>query len=85
MGSGGALIGWRIQRRFGLGELLIFVALLSILGSVRDVAYAAFTHLFTFGTGIVPILADWSAWATLYLVAQLIYALRTAHAALSVS
>lgn len=71
-GIGSALIGWRIQRRFGLGGLLIFLAALSTLGSVRDVVYAAKTPLFAFGSGVVPILADWSAWATLYLLTQLV-------------
>jgi hypothetical protein len=70
-GIGGALIGWRVQRRFGLRGLLIFLALLSTLGSVRDVTYATEAHLFAFGPGVVPILADWLFWATLYLLAQL--------------
>ncbi len=41
-GIGGCLIGWRIQRRFALGGLLLFLVLLSILGSVR-------AHNFLFG------------------------------------
>lgn len=70
-GVGGTLIGWRITRRFGIRGLLIFLVLLSVLGSMRDFANAASAHLIVFGTGIVPVLADWSCWATLFLLAQL--------------
>jgi hypothetical protein len=67
-----ALIGWRINRRFKVRGLIIFLFLLSMFGAIRDFAYASLTHLLAFGHGIVPIIADWSAWATLFLVTQLV-------------
>ena len=71
-GAAVALIGWRINRRFKVRGLIIFLFLLSMFGAIRDFAYASVTHLLVFGHGIVPIIADWSAWATLFLVTQLV-------------
>jgi hypothetical protein len=70
-GTGGALIGWRIQRRFGIPGLLLFVVLLSVYGLLRDLGYATFTHLFAYGRGVIPLIADLLTWATLYLLALL--------------
>jgi len=70
-GAGVALIGWRIQRRFGMRGLLIFLLLFSGVGTIRDNAYAAFTHVIVFGPGVTPLLADWACWITLLLLAQL--------------
>jgi hypothetical protein len=71
-GTAVALIGWRINRRFKVRGLLIFLLLLSMFGAIRDFAYASVTNLLVFGYGIVPIITDWSAWATLFLMTQLV-------------
>jgi hypothetical protein len=71
-GAAVALIGWRINRRFRVYGLLIFILLMSILGAIRDFSYASSTNLLVFGTGIMPVIADWSAWAMLFLLTQLV-------------
>jgi hypothetical protein len=63
-GGGTALIGWRVQRRFGLHGLLVFLALFTLYGSLRDFGGAAATHnaYLIFGAGVVPVVADAASW-----------------------
>jgi hypothetical protein len=66
------LIGWRIQRRWGLRGLIIFLVAVGVLGTVNDFAgaAAASANLIVFGAGIMPVLADTLCSATNALVAQ---------------
>src|SRR5262245_22302824 len=63
-GSAVGLIGWRVTRRFGLRGLLVFLALFTLYGSIRDFGGAAATHhaYLIFGAGVVPVLADAGSW-----------------------
>ena len=69
-GSGVALIGWRLLRRFGQGGLLGLLGGMAVYGPVRDLLGAAATGVIAFGPGPVPLLADASSWAGLTAVAQ---------------
>src|SRR5207247_2174783 len=56
-----ALMGWRIQRRFGVRGIILFLVSIGVLGTVNDYVGMAVTdasHLIVFGPGIVPVLAD---------------------------
>ncbi len=70
---GGAfgLVGWRIQRRFGLGGLVVYISLLTALGALRDFTWASNTKAISFGTGPAPRLADLTCWASLLVIAQI--------------
>ena len=69
---GGALglVGWRIQRRFGLRGVAAFVLLLSVIAAVRDFAYASITKAIAFGPSPASPLAEFACWATLLAIAQ---------------
>ena len=71
-GATSALIGWRIQRRWGLRGLIIFLVAVGVLGTVNDFAGAAVAsaNLIVWGAGIMPVLADTLCSATNALVAQ---------------
>lgn len=66
-----AMIGWRVQQRFGVKGLVLFVVALSGAGAGRDFAYATVTHVIVFGPGTAPIAADWVCWLILLSIAQL--------------
>ncbi len=66
-----ALVGWRIQRRLGALGLAIFVALLSVIGGIRDSVEASVTRLLVFGPSPLARFMDVVCWATLLSVAQL--------------
>ena len=71
-GATSALIGWRIQRRWGLRGLIIFLVAVGVLGTVNDFAgaAAASANLIVFGAGLLPVLADTVCSGTNSLVAQ---------------
>jgi hypothetical protein len=63
-GSAVGLLGWRVNRRFGVRGLLVFLALFTLYGMVRDFGGAAATHhaYILFGVGVLPVLADGASW-----------------------
>jgi hypothetical protein len=71
-GAAVGLIGWRVIRRFGLRGLLVFLALFTLYGMVRDFGGAAATHdaYLIFGTGLVPALGDGASWLVDQALAQ---------------
>jgi hypothetical protein len=69
-GAGVALIGWRLTRRFGWRGLAAFVAVMGIVGPLRDYSGAALTGGIVFAPGIVPVLGDAVCWAGGMAVAQ---------------
>ena len=65
-----ALVGWRVQRRFGARGVTAFAALVCGLGLVRDFSLAAvFPMLIRFGPMPASAIADLGAWALVVLVA----------------
>jgi hypothetical protein len=73
-GSAVGLLGWRTNRRFGPRGLLVFLALFTLYGSLRDFGAAAATHhaYIIFGAGLVPVLADAASWLIDQGVAQVL-------------
>jgi hypothetical protein len=71
-GATSALIGWRIQRRWGLGGLTMYLVAVGVLGTASDFAgaAAASANLIVFGAGFIPVLADTVCSGTNALVAQ---------------
>ncbi|GAC1350097.1 MAG: hypothetical protein NVSMB27_29380 [Ktedonobacteraceae bacterium] len=71
-GATSALIGWRIQRRWDLRGLIMFLVAIGVLGTASDFAGAAVASadLIVFGAGIIPVLADTVCSGTNSLVAQ---------------
>jgi len=61
-GAGVALIGWRLTRRFGWRGLVGLVGAATILGPVRDYAYAALTGVIVFAPGTMSALLDAACW-----------------------
>jgi hypothetical protein len=61
-GAGVALIGWRLTRRFAWRGLVGLVGAATILGPVRDYAYAALTGVIVFAPGAGPALLDAACW-----------------------
>jgi hypothetical protein len=73
-GAGVALVGWRVNRRFGGRGLLLFLLLFTVYGIARDFGGAAATHhaYIIFGVGVLLVLADAAAWAIDAALAQLL-------------
>ena len=73
-GSGIALIGWRINRRFGIKGLTVFILLFGIYGSTRDFIVAATSSgsVLTYGQGFLPVIGDYLAWIGLLIIAQIV-------------
>lgn len=72
-GASTALIGWRVQRRFGMRGLFLFLVIIGVLGAVNDFTSVAVTqasNLIIFGAGVVPVLADIACSGSNALVAQ---------------
>ena len=66
-GAGMALIGWRIDRRFGRRGVLIFLACFAVYGPLRDylgsaAASAAGLQFIVFAPGPLAVLADALCW-----------------------
>ncbi len=79
-GAGIALIGWRVNRRFGLRGISLFIIFFGFYGVIRDFTESAatrFSNLIIFGHGPIPILADGLAWVILIAIAQLVMMLLT--------
>ena len=71
MWAGLSLIGWRIQRRFGWCGEAVFLAVLALLGTLRDFAVAALMPgVITFSPGIAIVLIDPMLWSGLTALAQ---------------
>lgn len=61
-----ALVGWRIQRRFGLRGLAVFLAILAVVGTLRDYLIAGhLIGLIVFAPGLVLAIVDALLWAGL--------------------
>ncbi len=74
-GAGIALIGWRINRRFGIKALTAFIVLFGLYGVSRDFIFTAVTsssNIIVFGVGIAPVIADIVAWMGVLTVAQIL-------------
>ena len=72
-GAGMALIGWRINRRFGIKGLTVFIILFGLYGSTRDYIYAtSSSNVIIFGTGIIPLIVDYIAWVGILIIAQIV-------------
>ena len=67
-----SLIGWRIAKKYGKRGLILFIAFLTLFGSIRDNYYAQKTNIFIWGNGIIPIIMDALLWALFYTIAQVI-------------
>ncbi len=67
-----ALIGWRIQRRFGAQGLIVFLLLFSVTGGIRDSVEARVIRLLIFGPSPLVRLMDIICWATLLGVGQVV-------------
>lgn len=65
-----ALIGWRVQRRFGARGVAWLAMLVCVVGAIRDFVVAAVWHeLITFGPQPQALAADVAAWGVVVLVA----------------
>ncbi len=74
-GAGIALIGWRINRRFGINALIAFIILFGFYGVSRDFLFTAATsssNLIVFGSGTAPVIADMLAWMGVLTIAQIV-------------
>jgi hypothetical protein len=74
-GAGMALIGWRVNRRFGLKRIGLFIIFFGFYVVFRDFTESAATqssNLIMFGHGPVPMLADALAWVIFIATAQLV-------------
>ncbi len=63
-GAAVGLVGWRVLRRFGVASLAIFVAVVGLVGVSRDFAYSVTTGLIKFGSGRLPLAADFLSYAS---------------------
>ena len=73
VGGAVCLIGWRAMQRFGWRGLVVFLIVWSVWGVIHDVGgTAAFANnnFMVFGSGIVPLLADMTVFATCAALAQ---------------
>jgi len=70
--AGLSLVGWRIQRRYGIPGAVAFVVGLACYGLLRDrvVSTTVGRDLLRFGPGPVPWLVDWAAWLILAALAM---------------
>jgi hypothetical protein len=71
-GAALGLIGWRVIRRFGGRGLLAFLALFGLYGAARDHLFSSTTGLIVFGSGALPRIADFLAYASGAAVVQLL-------------
>jgi hypothetical protein len=73
MWAGYSLIGWRVMRRFGWRGQAVFLAAVTVLGTLRDyfVAERAMGFI-TIAPGIATVLVDAACWAGLTAFAQVV-------------
>jgi hypothetical protein len=61
-----SLIGWRVTRRFGWRGQVVFLAVVTVVGTLRDYLYAAkYPHWIVFAPGSLNVLVDAACWAGL--------------------
>ena len=61
-----ALIGWRVMRRFGLRGLTVFLAILAVIGTLRDYFIAgSLMGLVVIAPGVALAIIDALLWAGL--------------------
>jgi len=71
MWAGYSLIGWRVMRRFGWRGQVMFLAAVTVLGTLRDYLVAGQALGFiTLAPGIATVLVDAVCWAGLTALAQ---------------
>jgi hypothetical protein len=67
------LIGWRIMRRFGWRGWVTFVAILTMLGALRDFLVAEQAlGIIVFAPGIATVLVDAAIWIVTVALAQVV-------------
>ena len=71
-GAALGLVGWRVIRRFHTRGLVAFLIVFALLGVMRDYAYSSTTRLIVFGPGLLPLVADWFAYASAAALLQLL-------------
>lgn len=72
-----SLIGWRIDRRFGLRGVLIFLACIAVYGLLRDflgtrAVSASGFHLLVLSPGLLTVVADALCWVGCVVLAMLV-------------
>lgn len=66
-----SLIGWRVTRRFGWRGEVVFLAVVAVLGTIRDYKIAELaTRIIVFTPGITTVLVDLVAWSGLTALAH---------------
>lgn len=71
LGAAAGLVGWRMNRAWGLPGLLLFLVAVASLGILRDTLYGARGLGFLLGDGMDSRIAGAVGWLTLALVTQL--------------
>lgn len=74
-GEGIALIGWRLNRRWGIKALIIFIILFGLYCISRDFIGTSITqssNIIVFGHGILSVIADMLAWMGALTIAQIV-------------
>jgi len=71
-GSLTTLVAWRVERRFQVRGVVVFLLIFATFAAARDTRYAATTDIITFAPGIAPVLADWACAAILGLLSYLV-------------
>jgi|SRR5437867_5360220 len=64
------LIGWRVLRRFGWRGEVVFLAVIAVVGTVRDYQVERATGFIALTPGIATVLVDLVAWSGLTALAQ---------------
>jgi hypothetical protein len=65
-----ALIGWRVMRRFGSRGLTVFLAILAVIGTLRDYLIAGtLMGVVVFAPGLALVIIDAFLWAGLTVLA----------------
>jgi hypothetical protein len=66
-----SLIGWRVVRRFGRRGAAVFLAIVAVLGVLRDYFEAGWAlKMIVFAPGLTTVLVDMGCWAGLTALAQ---------------
>ncbi len=71
-GAGVGLIGWRVIRAWGAPGAIVFFALFTLFGYLRDRVYDARADIFHLGPGLSPHLADPLAWLSIAVLVQIV-------------
>jgi hypothetical protein len=65
-----ALIGWRVTRRFGWRGQAVFLAAVTVVGTLRDYLVAQAPGVIVFAPGLKTVLVDAACWGGLTALAQ---------------